>query len=158
MNMRKFATSLTIGSFAISALTGVLIFLEFAPGGVRSAHEWMSLLFLAAGALHIFTHKNSFFRYFSGKYLVIMIATFFTGIVLYALSFNDIYASGTAFDKLVNARIEHLAPILNIDSETLVRRINATGVTVTGTDLSLNDIATANAMDVYDLIEPLLKE
>ena len=79
------------------------------------------------------------------------------GGVLFGSSFNDIYSSGAAFEKVTNAKIVHLAPILNTSPDELVLKLRKVGVTTVSTDLSLNEIAKTNNLEVHDIIEPLFK-
>ena len=52
MKLRPFATTLTIGSFILIAVTGFCMFIGVRPGFVSVAHEFGSLVFLTAAILH----------------------------------------------------------------------------------------------------------
>ncbi len=157
MNIQKIATSLTIGTFIVVSITGTLLFFEISTGSIRATHEWMSLFFGLSGLLHIYSHQKIFFKYFSDKYLYFILSGLIFGGALFALSFNDIYASGAAFEKITNAKIVHLAPIFNKSPDELVLKLKKGGVTTVSTDLSLNEIAKANNIDVHEIMEPLIR-
>ncbi|MEZ5476590.1 MAG: DUF4405 domain-containing protein [Thiolinea sp.] len=51
--LRNWATPITIGSFIISAITGVLIFFHINIGLVKPAHEWLSWFMILGVAMHL---------------------------------------------------------------------------------------------------------
>ncbi len=60
--LQKIATPLTIVMFAISGLTGLLMFFEFRALPIKVLHEWLSVLFVIAAGLHIVRHWRSMLR------------------------------------------------------------------------------------------------
>ena len=50
---RKWVTPFTLGAFALSALTGILLFFKVHIGLIKPTHEWLSWLLIIAGVLHI---------------------------------------------------------------------------------------------------------
>jgi cytochrome bd-type quinol oxidase subunit 1 len=65
MIQRDWATPLTIGSFFLLAVTGVLMFFHLDTAWNKAAHEWLSWLLLAGAAAHITANFTAFRRYFS---------------------------------------------------------------------------------------------
>lgn len=157
ITIKKTTTSLTIGAFIVVSITGMLLFFDLAAGSIRATHEWMSLLFVLSGLLHVYSHKKALFNYFSNKYLIIIFTVLLSGGLLFISSFNDIYASGAAYKKLINAKLEHLAPIFNANAQEIDVKLKNMGLTLKSRDQSLNDVAIANGMDVHDIIESLLR-
>jgi len=157
MNARQIHTPLTIGSFIVASITGVLMFFEIAPGGMRATHEWMSLLFVLAGVLHIYTNKRPFARYFTDRTLLIIAASVAAGGILYAVSFNDIYLAEASFQILTRTDIKQLSPLLDIRHDDLLAKLNALGIPAAPAGQSLHDIAQVYDMDVHDLLEPLMQ-
>ncbi|WP_370979580.1 hypothetical protein [Agaribacterium sp. ZY112] len=60
MNIRKFYTPLTIGSFLVASASGMLIFFEMGPGSVRATHEWLSVVFWGLASFISITTKSHF--------------------------------------------------------------------------------------------------
>lgn len=157
MKTRKVITSLMAGTFIMVLVTGMLIFFEISFGGIRATHEWVSLMFGIVAVLHIATYRKSFISYFTTKYSFFICATFVFGLGLFSFAFNDLYAAGAAFDLLISLDIGQMASVLSITENELVAIIVELGVIVDNPQDSIEAIAVANNMDVYDLIEPLLQ-
>lgn len=157
MKIKKIATSFTIGAFCLTGLTGILILLELTDGGGRAVHEWAGVLFVIAGIVHAVTHRKMLMTYFRSGFACIIGLVILAGLITYAISYNDIYASGASFRKLTSASLEDLAPVLSMEKNALVVLIEKRGVRVGHTGQSVRDIARENDTDVYEIIEPLLK-
>ena len=63
IGLRSWATPLTIGSFLLMAVTGVLMFFDIVPGYVSFAHEWASWLFLLGVVAHVAVNLRPFQRH-----------------------------------------------------------------------------------------------
>lgn len=63
-NLREWTTPLAIGSFMISAVTGILIFFHVNIGWIKIAHTWFSWLLVAGVAAHVITYWKTFPEYF----------------------------------------------------------------------------------------------
>ena len=61
---REWATPLTIGAFALMAVTGLLMFFHLDNGLQKSVHEWLGWLLVAAVAVHAAANWLGFKRYF----------------------------------------------------------------------------------------------
>jgi 4-amino-4-deoxy-L-arabinose transferase-like glycosyltransferase len=51
--MTRWATPLTLGLFAVSAVSGVALFFHFGQGAFHEMHEWLSMVLLPPFALHM---------------------------------------------------------------------------------------------------------
>ncbi|WP_415901613.1 DUF4405 domain-containing protein [Neptuniibacter sp. QD29_5] len=156
MHSRQIHTPLTIGSFFIASITGVLIFFELSSGGIRATHEWMSLLFVVACSLHIYANKRPFIKYFASTPLLIILVSVLSGISLYAVSFNDLYAAEASFQLLTNLESSTLLPIIDISHEEFLVRLKTIGITKLDPEKSLYEIAQLHDMDVHDILELLI--
>lgn len=63
--LRPWATPLTIGSFALMATTGILMFFHLDSGLNKVAHEWLGWAMVAGVLLHVSLNWMAFKRYFS---------------------------------------------------------------------------------------------
>ncbi|MCC7462847.1 MAG: DUF4405 domain-containing protein [Gammaproteobacteria bacterium] len=58
------ATPLTIGAFAVMAVTGLLMFFHADTGLNKTAHEWLGWVMVAGVALHAVANWRMFRKYF----------------------------------------------------------------------------------------------
>ncbi|WP_415906012.1 DUF4405 domain-containing protein [Neptuniibacter sp. QD72_48] len=156
MHSRQIYTPLTIGSFFIASITGVLMLFELSSGGIRATHEWMSLLFVVASSFHIYANKRPFIKCFASTPLLIIIVSVLSGISLYAVSFNDLYAAKASFQLLTDIESSTLLPILDISHEEFLVRLTTIGITESKPEQSLYEIAQLHDRDVHDILELLV--
>lgn len=89
---RDWATPLTVGSFLLLTVTGVLMFFHLDVGLNKLAHEWLSWVLLAAVGLHLASNWVAFRRHLSqrrGRWLI------GAGALVLALSFLPASLLGT---------------------------------------------------------------
>lgn len=82
---RDWATPVTIGSFLLMAVTGILMFFHLDTGLNKLAHEWLGWIMVAGVAAHAVANWGAFKRYFVSSGLGRAIIAF--GIVVLAGSF-----------------------------------------------------------------------
>ena len=63
---RDWVTPLTMGAFALLAVTGVLMFFHLDSGLNKVAHEWLSWVLVGGVALHVATNWLGVKRYLAG--------------------------------------------------------------------------------------------
>jgi hypothetical protein len=91
-NLRTWATPLTIGSFVLMAVSGVLMFFDVVPGYLVFAHEWFSWFFLLGTAAHIAVNYRAFARHLRGGWGRAHVAVFSVLLVVSTFSFGRITA------------------------------------------------------------------
>jgi hypothetical protein len=63
--LRSWVTPITIGSFLLIGVTGLLMFFKARGGLIVVAHEWLSLIFAIAACLHIGLNWSAIRTYLS---------------------------------------------------------------------------------------------
>jgi hypothetical protein len=130
MTFRESATPLTIGSFLLIAITGVLMFFHLDSGLNKLAHEWLGWAMIAAVGLHAIVHVKSFQRHFKRPAALALIGAF---VVLLATSF---ISPGGKADKpphvlaaqaVLDAPLENVAALAHKDTQTLLAELQAAG-------------------------------
>ena len=130
MTFRESATPLTIGSFLLIAVTGVLMFFHLDSGLNKLAHEWLGWAMIAAVGLHAIVHVKSFQRYFKRPAALALIGAF---VVLLAASF---ISPGGKADKpphvlaaqaVLDAPLENVAILAHKDTQKLLGQLQAEG-------------------------------
>jgi len=54
-------------SFLVMAVTGILMLLHFKGHAISSLHEWMGVIFVIGGVLHVILNWNGFLSCFQSK-------------------------------------------------------------------------------------------
>lgn len=149
MTYRELATPLTIGSFLIIAVTGILMFFHLDSGLNKLAHEWLAWAMLGAVGLHASVHFKSFSRYFTRPRALAVI-----GISAALLAASFISPPGRAGGKpphvlaaqaLLDAPIALVAELTGRDARFVVAKLRAAGF-----DASAEHSLRAVAGDSHD--------
>ncbi len=143
MNLRQIATPLTIGGFALMAVTGVLMFFHKEIGFNKPAHEWFSWAFLTGAALHVYLNFGMFKKYFRpsiGLGIIVVLLG-----VLSASFFLQGEKKGaspvrTLISKVEDAPISTLAILTKTDSVTIIKNLNDNGFKAQNENQTINEI------------------
>lgn len=131
MTLREWATPLTIGSFLLIAVTGVLMFFHLDTGLNKLAHEWLGWGLLAAVGVHAAVNINAFKRYFSRPGTLAVIGGC---LVLLAASFVSPPGQAgkpphiLAIQAVLDAPIETTARLAGKDTQAVLADLRAAGI------------------------------
>lgn len=131
MTYREWATPLTIGSFLLIAVTGVLMFFHLDSGLNKLAHEWLGWALLAAVGLHAALHFALFKRHFTRPAPLAVIGAF---VALLAASFIAPPGKGgkpphvLAAQAVLDAPLPQVAALAGKDTPTLLAQLQAAGI------------------------------
>jgi hypothetical protein len=134
MTLRDWATPLTIGSFTLIAITGVLMFFHLDTGLNKAAHEWLGWALLAGVILHASVNLGAFKRYFQRRGAQLVIGLF---IALLGLSFVSLPGSESkppyikATEALLAAPVSVVAQVAGKDTQFLLNQFRQAGIQVT---------------------------
>lgn len=163
--LNRWATPLTIGSFIITAITGVLIFFHINIGLVKPAHEWLSWLMVIGVGAHIAFNWRSFARYFSGtKKLslgIIGVCVALTLVSLLPLSSGSDKGRPPMFkaaDAMNQAPLAQVAALVQQDPAALMAKLQAQNLRVNDTSQTLSQIAQANGTDAMKVLNVVLSK
>jgi glucan phosphoethanolaminetransferase (alkaline phosphatase superfamily) len=159
--LRKLATPLTIGSFALMATTGVLMFFHVQLGIIKDAHEWLSWLFLAAVGLHIYVNFTVFKRYFTQKPALAIMAVCL--ILLFAAMLFPQTGGGKRGGPqqinrvLLEAPLNSVAALTGKTAEALQTQLQAQGLQVDANSQNLKQIADDNQRNPMEVLNKALQ-
>lgn len=135
---RDWATPLTIGTFGLMAVTGILMFFHLQRGLNKTAHEWLGWLMVAGVAAHASANWLGFKRHLlsSTQGRGILAAS----VLVLAGSFVSLPGSGEdgasppqlAIKAVTHAPLAQMAPLTGRPVEQLITELAAAGITVTG--------------------------
>jgi hypothetical protein len=131
---RAWVTPLTIGTFTLLGVTGVLMFFHLDSGLNKAAHEWLSWLLLAGAAGHAAVNWGAFRHHLAGWRGRLVIGA---SLALLAVSFAPAgarerpppYASVRA---LASAPLAVLAQVARVSPAELRRRLVGAGLQPAG--------------------------
>ena len=149
---RKVATAVTISSFFITGITGLLIFFELASGSVRAVHEWMSIVFVLGACGHIFVNIKMFKRYFTdSRWTLALVLTI--GVLTYYASYEDVYMADHTYNLVVNTPIERLIQLNGVTTEQVESLLNDHNLLINSWTMTLTEVATLNNLEVHYVTE-----
>jgi len=154
ITIRTWATPLTIGSFLLMAATGLLLFFEWNTGLTTVAHQWFSWFFLIGVAGHIATNVRPLRNHLRSAWGRASVAVFATVFIASVFSWGQITGpqlERPIMEALVDAPLSALAAMTHRESETLVRMLEANGLTA-ATHENLYSVAERNGIGVNRLL------
>ena len=162
LNLRNWATPITVGSFIISAISGVILFFHLNIGMMKPAHEWLSWFMILGVALHVFTNWHSFKQYFKKPIPLAVISVF---VILTALSFftvgqddkeggrkNFRATANQSMQLLQSTPVYLIAQIAKTTPEAMIERLTSQGMKVENAAQNLVEIAGSNNRNVRELL------
>jgi small-conductance mechanosensitive channel len=159
LNIRRFATPLIIGAGVISALTGVLMFFT-TEQPFLFAHEIVGLGFAVAIVLHIYTNWRPFKKYFSQRSVIIIALAWLIGVGLVARTaiFSEGEPEELIMEKIEQTSLMRIAPIVDMDVETLIKRLGDDGFTVSDPEMSIEALAEKHGADTDTVLLSVFRE
>ena len=145
--LNRYATPLTIGLFAVSAISGIALFLHVGQGVFNGMHEWLSMLLLLPFALHMWRNWAAVTGYLRRRTLLVPLALS----LVVALGFGAPGALGlggreppaVAIQLLSQAPLDQLAPVLKTTPDALRARLAEKGYRADSSDISIAQVAAA---------------
>lgn len=152
--LRTWSTPLTIGSFVLMAVTGVLMFFDLVPGYLTFAHEWFSWLFLVGVGGHIAVNYRPFVRHLQSNWGRANVAIFAIILIVSTFSYGRITAPQLKWpiaNALIEAPLSALADVTRRDPTELLAKLKTHGVTATP-DQNIKELADALDMDEFHIL------
>lgn len=140
---RNWATPLTIGSFLLLAVTGILMFFHLDTGLNKVVHEWLSWVLIAAVGLHIASNLFAFKRHFAQRRAQWLVGG---AVLLLASSFLPLGGAGSEppfiapAKALGSAPLPVLAQVAGVPTAEMRARLVTAGLTVTADTDSVGEL------------------
>lgn len=143
---RDWSTPLTIGSFGLMAVTGILMFFHLDSGLNKTAHEWLGWVMVAGVTAHVAANWLGFKRYFLSSTVGRGILA--VSVLVIAGSFIPLSGEGDgggsppslAIRAVTQAPLAQVAPLTGRSMEQLITDLAAAGIVVTGGDQTLASV------------------
>lgn len=153
-SLRTWSTPLTIGSFILMAITGVLMFFDVVPGYLTFAHEWGSWLFLVGAGGHVAVNFRPLMNHLRSNWGRANVAIFVIVLVISTFSFGRITAPQLKWpisNALVEAPLSALASLTRTDSQEIVAELRTHGISA-GPDQCIRELAAAHGVDEFHIL------
>lgn len=145
--LREWMTPATVGAFALSAVTGVMLFFKVKLGLIKPLHEWLSWLLVISAMVHLIINRHMFMKYIS-KPIGKGILFFFS--VLICLSFlpldnkKDNHPFVRISNTLAQASLSEVAKIAKHEPEEVIYLLESKGIHAESWQQTIQDIAMKN--------------
>lgn len=157
---RTWSTPLIMGCSLVVAGSGVMMFYHLGEGLVKSMHEWLGLLFVAAIILHVLNHWLPVSRYLKTTQALVIMAA----VVMLAAGWiltngnNSEHPAKRLLAKVQRAPLVLVAELQGQSGDDLVNRLRSAGFVVASPQQTLNDIATKNERSPMELISIVMAD
>lgn len=158
-NIRQWATPFTLGAFALTALTGILLFFKINLGLIKPAHEWLSWLLVIGTVFHLLVNWRPPVRYFTQPLGRGILFVFFLLICASLLPLDGgekhRHPSTVIAEALLQAPLSTVAQVAKLKPDETIEILRAQGVFLARSEQTLQEIAADNnrrAMDILAMI------
>lgn len=169
--LRSWVTQVTIGSFLLVGVTGLFLFFGVTGSLIVVAHEWVSLLFIVAAALHTWLNWSAVCASLS-RARGILIVGFFAVLLIFSIAPGDtveefLQARGRvdkdvlckkAGNLLLEAPLSTVAELTGRTPQQLRDRLARKGVRITSDEVSLVDVAAQTQAHPLHLLDVILQD
>lgn len=161
---RSWVTPIVIGTSVVVSISGVMMFFHLGERFVKAAHEWVGIAFAVGMLLHIYTHWRPFKQYFSQRVanaILVLCLAVTTGFVVASLGGNS-KKERPPFRQIVmtveQAPLSSVAALLDQSPLEVSQRLQQAGITVSGDNPTLMDIARSNQQSPARLLTVLFSD
>ncbi len=161
LRLKTWAGPLTIGSFAVVAVTGVLMFFHLDYGLVKLAHEWMSWLLVVGAIAHVALNWRPFLRYFAQPTgLAIMAGLLTLGVLAFLPAGQHQHRGRPPFMEmsgvLEQSSLDLVAQVAKKNTESIQEQLAAQGIRVRHAQQTIAEIASENRIGSTELLGQIL--
>ena len=155
LGMQTWSGALTIGSFIVISLTGILMFFHINIGLVKLAHEWLSWVFVVAAICHAIVHWKLLLGYFRNRAALALMVPI---LVLGGLSLIPAGGNGPTHPlvqvmaRLERAPLESVAKLGESDPSAVIQTLKASGIEVETPGQTIAEIAEKNGKRPMDVL------
>jgi hypothetical protein len=166
--LRTYATPLSLISFVVVGITGIMMLFDVRGGATGDIHEWAGVAFVIALVLHLVRNGRGVKAMLSlpKSKVVVSIGAVVAAVLL--LIAAPIQSGGAGHgphggpwmvvNKISAAPISKMAPALGMTSDQAVQRLRSAGVTIKNPEQSLAQIAREQDKELPRLIAAMMTE
>lgn len=160
--LRHYATAFATALFAVIAVSGVMMFFHLQDGFVKSAHEWLGLVFVVAAAFHVVRNWGPFVTLMKKTRTLAIVAVTLAIAGIFIASAGNAGGGGNPMIRIAHAveraPLSAVAPVLGQPADQMIARLQSAGFDVSGPDDSLAAIETAAGVKLPELLRVILPD
>ena len=155
LRLRIWAGPLTIGSFVVVAVTGIMLFFHCSIGATKLAHEWLGWLLIIGGAAHLLVNWKTFLAYLRKPAGIAIMAS------LCILGLLSLLPVGGAHHHrggprvmlaLEQSPLDLVAQVAKCSPQSAVDVLQSSGVQVQHQEQTICEIASANGKPSMEIL------
>jgi hypothetical protein len=161
--IERYATPLTTGLFAVSAISGIALFFHWSQGTFHEMHEWLSMVLLVPFGLHLWKNWRMLLGYLRRGVLPLALAAALVVAMPFALSGAAGRGPGRAGNPaarvvrlLTQLPLSQLAVVLKTDPDILLGNLRQQGYTIASASDTLEMVAASSGREAPELMYTLL--
>lgn len=168
--LRAWVTPITIGSFLLLGVTGILMFFKVAGGLVVVAHEWLSPIFVVAAGLHIWLNWGPVRACLTRARGIVIVGLFAALLVFSIVPFRGADEMGhghghgqravamRATELVLDARVSTVAELTGRTPQEVRDRLGRAGIRVESDDVTLADAARQSNVSPVRALDAVLRD
>jgi hypothetical protein len=154
----RYATPFTIGLFAVSAISGVALFLHVGQGLFHEMHEILSMVLLVPFGFHVWKNWSSIVGYATrGGLLWPVVISLVLAVPFAAAALGEGgRGEGNPFFRMsalvTSAPLAQIAPVFKTSPDALIASLKGKGFKVDSADQSIDAIAKASGKPANEVL------
>ena len=159
IRLRAWAGPLTIGSFVVISVTGILMFFHMNTGLAKLAHEWLGWLLVIGGVAHLFVNWRAFLAYFRKPVAIAIMAVVLLVGALAMLPVGGATRRPPMMDfsrALEQSSLTLVAQVAKRNPQTAIDDLKARGIEVKDAQHTIATIAEDNGKRSFEVLACVL--
>ena len=156
---RTWVTPLTTGSFALTALTGLLLLFKVHIGLIKPVHEWLSLVFVAGALVHILLNWRPLVRYANrpwGRFILAVFAVLTCATLLVPAPNNGAIPEEKTLVILQHSSLAAVAKAAGRTPDEAVQLLEKQGISASSVE-TIDAIARNNGKELNELMRVVFR-
>lgn len=159
--MHEWATPFAIGAFALSAITGILLFFKIHLGLVKPVHEWLSWLLVVGTAFHIVGNWRPTLRHFAhpvGRGILFVFFVLICASLLPVGGERRGHPANSIAEALLQTPLSVVVQVARQNPENTVAMLSGQGIKMSNWQQTVQAIADDNNKPAMEVLALMFKK
>lgn len=155
---RKIVTPVTGVLALVIGISGGMLFFHLGEGVVKSAHEWLGMLFVLVMLIHMLSNWSAIVQHFrqpvarTAAFSLVLV----TGLFLGSGALSQSGGPNLVYQALEEAPITSLATLFRVDETALIGELGNRGIVIAANDQSIQAAAALAGLDARQALKQLV--